>query len=589
MSLVRIRACLILVASLWGGEIFAAPGEVTSQMEINDVTGGLLGPLANIDFFGSATATLGDMDSDGIPDLAVGVPGDDDGGSGRGAVLVLFLNADGSVKGEQKISDTAGGFTGVLADQDQFGQAIASLGDIDGDTVMDIAVGAHLDDDGGAGRGAVWILFLNANGTVKAHQKISSTAGGFAGSLDDDDAFGVSVAGLGDVDGDTVGDLAVGAHQDDDGGAGRGAVWVLFLNTNGTVKGQQKVSDTAGGFAGALDDGDLFGVSLAGLADRNGDGVPELAVGADQDDDGGLERGAVWLLFLNATGTVFHEQKISSLVGGFVGPLADGDLFGRSVSGMSDLNGDGAADLVVGASQDDDGGSARGAAWVLFLESDGTVVGEQKISSLAGGFTGSLNNLDRFGTALTHAGDLNGDGIEDLAVGATFDAGGGVLRGSVWTVQLDGAVCGNATIEFAEDCDEGDTIPGDGCSHLCQAETIWPFVGSAVGGYSIYLTVDGEALVVVTTAGQSAADVAQAVADAINADPTLGMNGTYASVIGDELITNGVVSATQIDDPGLAAQPVPTLSEWAVLGLCATMLFAGVAAMSSTRETCSSQ
>jgi hypothetical protein len=95
--------------------------------------------------------------------------------------------------------------------------------------VGDLAVGAWPDDDGGLDRGAVWILFLNPDGTVDSHQKISDTVGGFTGTLDDEDHFGVSMTSLGDLDGDGVGDLAVGAARDDDGGLNRGAVWILFL------------------------------------------------------------------------------------------------------------------------------------------------------------------------------------------------------------------------------------------------------------------------------------------------------------------------------------------------------------------------
>jgi hypothetical protein len=77
----------------------------------------------------------------------------------------------------------------------------------------------------------VWVLFLNTDGTVKSHQKISDTEGGFDGILDNVDRFGVSVASLGDHDGDGLGDLAVGANGDDDGVPyNRGAVWVLFLD-----------------------------------------------------------------------------------------------------------------------------------------------------------------------------------------------------------------------------------------------------------------------------------------------------------------------------------------------------------------------
>ena len=147
----------------------------------------------------------------------------------------------GTVKAAQKISSTEGGLTasGVsLEDDDNFGISVASVGDFDSDTVTDICVGAYLDDDGGADRGAVYVLFLNSNGTVKVSQKISSTEGGLDASgvsLDDNDYFGTSVASVGDVDGDTVTDMCVGAVSDDDGGSDRGAVYVLRLGGTTTA------------------------------------------------------------------------------------------------------------------------------------------------------------------------------------------------------------------------------------------------------------------------------------------------------------------------------------------------------------------
>ena len=319
-----------------------------------------------------------------------------------------------TVLGEQKIGDTTGDFLGLLDDDDKFGEGVTSLGDLDGDGVSDLAVGAKNDDDGGSNRGSVWVLFLNADGTVKSHQKISDTEGNFTAILDDADRFGKSVANLGDLDDDGVMDLAVGASLDDDGGFNRGAVYILFMETDGTVKAHTKISDTEGNFTGILDDGDHFGGPVAGIGDLDGDGAIDLVVGATFDDDGGTDRGAVWVLFLNGDGTVKAHRKISSTHGGFTGVLDDLDIFGNAVGFLGDLDNDGIGDIAVGASTDDDGGEIRGAIWVLFLNPDGTVKGHQKISDTEGSFTGDIDNYDHFGGSVRSAGDLNWDGLPDL-------------------------------------------------------------------------------------------------------------------------------------------------------------------------------
>ena len=108
----------------------------------------------------------------------------------------------GTVRTAQKISDIFGGFDGTLSASSEFGVSIAAMGDMDGDGIPDLAVGSV---------GKVWLLFLSANNTVKAHQEIISTVSG--------DSFGYSVCALGDMDNDGVVDLAVGAITADNGGA----------------------------------------------------------------------------------------------------------------------------------------------------------------------------------------------------------------------------------------------------------------------------------------------------------------------------------------------------------------------------------
>ena len=265
--------------------VYADFGTVKLHQKISATEGNFTGDLEGNDSFGKSVATIGDMDGDGVTDIAVGATGDDDGalGENAGAVYVLFLNDDGTVKLRQKISATEGNFNGNIESNDLFGTSVATIGDLNGDRVTDIAVGATGDDDGALGEnaGAVYVLFLNDDGTVKLRQKISATEGNFNGNLENNDLFGTSVATIGDLNGDRVTDIAVGATGDDDGAIGEnaGAVYVLFLNIDGTVKLRQKISATEGDFTGDIEGNDSFGASVAVLGDMDGDGVTDIAVG----------------------------------------------------------------------------------------------------------------------------------------------------------------------------------------------------------------------------------------------------------------------------------------------------------------------
>lgn len=365
---------------------------------------------------------------------------------GAAVGLGLFAQAGraqemGTVLGEQKIAAGTGGFTGGLDAGDDFGQGLAAAGDVDGDEVVDLVVAAPDDDDGGSNRGAVWVLFLNPDGTVREQAKISSLQGGFAGPLDNVDRFGSAVAALGDRDGDGRPELAVGAELDDDGGLNRGAVWILSLEPDGRVGAASKISASSAGFTGVLREGDRFGRSLASLADLDGDGLSELAVGANGDRDGGTGRGAVWVLFLDAQGGVKQHTKISSTSGSFAGPLRDGDRFGTALSSPGDLDKDGIPELAVGADLDNDGGTDCGAAWILFLKPEGSVRTQAKLSILSGL---GLHSSDQFGASLVAPGDVDGDDTVDLVVGAPLDDDGGQKRGALWVLFLrpDGGLKG---------------------------------------------------------------------------------------------------------------------------------------------------
>lgn len=402
----------------------------TSWVKISSDTPALAGLLDDVDRFGSAVEVIGDLNSDGVVEIAVSAWEDDDGGLNYGATYILSITNTGAVTLLQKISQTSGGFTGPLDTLDDFSTSILALGDLDLDGIPDMALGARTDDDGGTNRGAIYILFMNADGTVKAEQKISDLEGGFTATLDDTDLFGTSMALLPDVNGDGVPDIAVGTQQDDDGGTNRGAIYILHMNRNGTVASHTKISELEGGFNGVLADIDAMGRDLANIGDLDGDGMDDLMVGT-LFDDGGADRGGVFVIFLNTDGSVKDTQRISNTAGGFTGTLANADGFGNGITGIGDADGDGINDVVVGNWRADDMGVDSGASFILFMNADGTVKDNVRLGLGTAGLETLLGTDDRFGyRAASH--QFNGNGGKDVIITAYNDDDGGTDRGAIY-------------------------------------------------------------------------------------------------------------------------------------------------------------
>ncbi len=411
---------------------------IIKYQKISNTHGNFGFNLGANDYFANATDSIGDINGDGVTDVVISAYGDDEMGIDMGAVYVLKLNSDGTVKSFTKITKNKNGFTGAIESGDIFGSGLAALGDINNDGHPDIAIGAEYDDDGGNWNGAIYLVTLDTSGAVLSTQKISATTGGFTGLLQGSPAFGCDIAAIGDLNGDGIDDLAVGSRRDNDGGTRHGAVWILFMNANGTVHHQTKISDIQGNFSATLDDEDYFGVNVEYLGDFNNDGYKEIAVGAHFDDDGGTNKGAIYILSLDTGGMVINYQKISDLQGNFSGVLANDDRFGVYITKIGDLDFDGVIDIAVGAYGDDTAGVNAGAFYILYLNSNGTVKSHLKITEGLDGFNGDLDAGDLFGVSVTSIGKYSN--IYALLVGARFDDDSTSNSGAAYVLFIEGDI-----------------------------------------------------------------------------------------------------------------------------------------------------
>src|SRR5262245_12457139 len=347
---------------------------------------------------------------------------------------------DGQISSYKIIANTP--LVGIKLTTDaMFARGVTSIGDLDDDGVQDIAVGSVGDDDGGFNTGAVWIVFLRADKTARSSAKISELKGGLVADLLDEDGFGRALTGIGDLDGDGIPDLAVGANERDAGNTNAGTVLVLFMNRNGTVRSQHEISALSG------DPLDFkprtfseFGASLAGMGDVDGDGIPDLAIGARFSN-------SVQVCFMKRDGTVRGSKNITYGLNGFTDRSTSFfDMLGMGIANMGDFDGDGVNDLLVGAyGRDFAGQDFVGGQYLWLLNRDGTVrrwyyYGSENINPRSQ----NLGLHYDLGTACTGPGDVDGDGVRDILVGAQregavwgFDREEGSKNGAVYVLLLN--------------------------------------------------------------------------------------------------------------------------------------------------------
>ncbi|MDP2317239.1 MAG: MopE-related protein [Pseudomonadota bacterium] len=397
------------------------------------------------------------------------------------------------VAGERSLVEADGRIDGAAA-SDGLGTSLASPGDLDGDGLDDLLVGAPGVDDGAMGAGAVYLFGGPVTGTSTADADQT-----WLGEAENDNVGGAMVAG--DFDGDGLQDLVFGAPYESSAGALAGAVYLLL---GPAVGGSLSSADAR--YLGA-DADDYAGISLAASPDSDGDGDEELAVGASREtlESGGA--GAVYVFDTTPLGTGAVADAPGLLVG-----ATNGDFFGRALV-AGDMDGDGLGDLAVGA-YGDDGATLNGGAVYLYL---GPIGGRVETAG-ADGVRYGLGSSDFAGYALA-VGDTDADGYDDLVVGASGNDDGGANAGAAYVVRgpmlgtsfvdddatllgepRDGAGLALAVGDLDDDGFDDVAVSSEGTLYG-SAGAAWVAYGPLAGVSSLQ---DAEALLIGETAGDDA-------------------------------------------------------------------------------------
>jgi hypothetical protein len=314
---------------------------------------------------------------------------------------VYLVLGSGDPAGTASLSTSDTKWSGVAAG-DQAGNSVSFAGDVDGDGLDEILVGAWENDDAAATAGAAYLLPGDAvSGALGVDGYI------FVGESGSDYA-GQGVSKAGDFDGDGLADVAIGASRDDDGGRDAGAAYVIFGATAASMSLSLSDVKLTGGAAS-----DYLGWAIGGGEDVDDDGYDDLLVGAG----GYRSAGGVFLVRGPGAATVDVIRSADAIFSGVAG-----DTLGAAIALPGDIDGDGLGDIVLGSETGRSGGTAYGAAYVFL----GGFSGTYDTSEASGALIGSASG-DYAGDAVSAAGDWDGDGFMDLVVGAeragTTDAG----------------------------------------------------------------------------------------------------------------------------------------------------------------------
>ena len=379
---------------------------------------------------GNSVSGAGDVNGDGYDDLIIAAHYNSSGGiSGRGKVYIIFGKPSGWAK-NVSLANADASFLGETV-ADYAGDCVNSLGDVNGDGYDDIIIGAANNDEGGSSAGQAYIIFGKASGWKK-DVNLSGADASFIGEGADNLA-GYSVAGPGDLNGDHLDDILIGAPESSSGKSYAGMVYVIFGKTVGWAMNVKLSSNNVDASYIPEADGDWAGDSVSGAGDVNGDGLKDFLVGAFYSDKGTFETGQAYVVLGKKNGWA-KGVGLGTVAGSYRGE-GQFDWAGYTVGSAGDADGDGYDDILIDSGWNSEPASHAGQAYMIRGKAAGWA---QNVI---------LNNADAswwaepggsgLGESMGGGGDVNGDGYDDFILGEYYSLGGGAGSGGAFLISPD--------------------------------------------------------------------------------------------------------------------------------------------------------
>ena len=485
--LVYLMAVLIIAQLL----LLATPSDgldVTPDMSLGDVNASFWGDSER-DYSGYSVAGVGDVNRDGYDDIVIGTSGDDYGGENAGHAYLIFGKRSGWSM-DTNLSAADASFYGEMAGANA-GNCVAGAGDVNKDGYDDIIIGASgsssLGPDAGEaylilGKATGWSMYTNLSGSDAsfwgetwndhAGAEVSGAGDvngdGFNDFLISAPYFGVGetylilgkasgwrmdtslstadasfrgeaafensgdeISAAGDVNGDGYDDFLIGTSQNDEAHDDAGQTYLILGKATGWAM-DTSLSEADASFWGERR-GDGSGASTSGAGDINGDGFDDILIGATGSGVRDNGAGQTYLVLGKTTGWAM-DTDLSTADASFLGE-DELDGSGLGVAGVGDVNGDGYDDFIIGASRDDDAAVDAGQTYLYFGAPTGWSM-DMDIADAPISFWGE-GWKDYSGYSLSGAGDVNGDGFDDILIGSHQNSEGGRQAGQTYLIFPD--------------------------------------------------------------------------------------------------------------------------------------------------------